>query len=136
MKRELNPKTLSRALIHLAKVDKELHYLIKLKENLTLYKRPLGFEGLINLIVEQQLSVASAKAIFNRVKSNISPLTAEKLLMTRFPGIKVKVIPTKKTPINVPGYLSPAFQSSRQTAPPTKIPNSKGRCVTRIPSSE
>ena len=32
------------------------------------FKKIEGFEGLISLIVEQQLSVASAKAIFNRVK--------------------------------------------------------------------
>ena len=73
MKRELNPKTLTKGLIHLAKVDKELHCLIKLNKDLTLYERPSGFEGLVNLIVEQQLSIASAKAIFNRVKSNLSP---------------------------------------------------------------
>ena len=33
MKRELNPKTLSKGLIHLAKVDKELHCLIKLNKD-------------------------------------------------------------------------------------------------------
>tara|TARA_B100000029_G_scaffold480632_1_gene528834 strand:- start:3578 stop:4189 length:612 start_codon:yes stop_codon:yes gene_type:complete len=98
MKRELNPKTLSKGLIHLAKIDKELHFLIKLNKDLTLYERPSGFEGLVNLIVEQQLSIASAKAIFNRVKSNISPLTAEKLLMTN--TVKLKEAGLSKQKIN------------------------------------
>ena len=98
MKRELNPKTLTKGLIHLAKVDKELHCLIKLNKDLTLYERPSGFEGLVNLIVEQQLSIASAKAIFNRVKNNISPLTAEKLLMTN--TVKLKEAGLSKQKIN------------------------------------
>ena len=78
--------------------DRELHCLIKLNKDLTLYERPSGFEGLVNLIVEQQLSIASAKAIFNRVKSNISPLTAEKLLKTN--TVKLKEAGLSKQKIN------------------------------------
>ena len=51
-------------------------------EKLKLFNRPSGFIGLINLIVEQQLSVTSAKAIFKRLKESIKPFSAKQMLKT------------------------------------------------------
>ena len=45
-------------------------------DSINLFQRQKGFIGLINLIIEQQLSVASAKAIFGRVQQNITPFNA------------------------------------------------------------
>ena len=45
-----------------------------------LRRRSGGFEGLVRIVNGQQLSVASASAIFARVEAAIKPLTAEKLL--------------------------------------------------------
>ena len=39
-----------------------------------------GFEGLVRLICEQQLSVASAKAIFDRLAKIVSPFEAKNFL--------------------------------------------------------
>lgn len=44
------------------------------------FSKKEGFEGLIGLIVEQQLSVASAKAIFGRIKKLVSPFNANNFL--------------------------------------------------------
>ena len=72
MKKELNSSSLKEGLQFLCDEDPGLKELLKKRNGqITLFKRPSGFEGLINLIVEQQLSVASAKAIFGRLKQSI-----------------------------------------------------------------
>ncbi len=45
-----------------------------------LRRRPAGFEGLSRIIVGQQLSVASAAAIWGRVETTVAPFSAEALL--------------------------------------------------------
>ena len=40
-----------------------------------LWEREQGFVTLIRIILEQQVSLASADAMFQRLKSNINPLT-------------------------------------------------------------
>lgn len=45
-----------------------------------LRRREGGFEGLAAIIVSQQLSVASARAVWARVESVLSPLTPERVL--------------------------------------------------------
>ncbi len=52
-------------LSYLLKSDKDLEELIKSIPKIVPFKREKGFEGLVRLICEQQLSVASAKAIFD-----------------------------------------------------------------------
>ncbi|POR46015.1 DNA-3-methyladenine glycosylase II [Bosea psychrotolerans] len=45
-----------------------------------LRRRPGGFAGLAAIIVSQQLSVASARAVWARVESVLAPLTPERVL--------------------------------------------------------
>ncbi len=45
-----------------------------------LRRRPAGFEGLSRVIVGQQLSVASANAIWGRLEARVQPFTAASLL--------------------------------------------------------
>ena len=81
--RKLNAKSLKEAIEFLCKTDSDLNKIIrKRKKNINLFKRPSGFTGLINLIVEQQLSVISAKAIFERLEKSIVPFSAKKFLKT------------------------------------------------------
>jgi DNA-3-methyladenine glycosylase II len=39
-----------------------------------------GFAGMVSIIVSQQVSVASASAIFKRIEANLSPLSARRML--------------------------------------------------------
>jgi len=48
-----------------------------------LRRQPAGFEGLARVIVAQQLSAASAAAIWARVATVLAPLSAERLLAAR-----------------------------------------------------
>ncbi len=45
-----------------------------------LRRRPGGFDGLVRIIVAQQLSTASAAAIWGRLETSVAPLTAKALL--------------------------------------------------------
>jgi DNA-3-methyladenine glycosylase II len=47
-----------------------------------LRRRDPGFAGLVWIIVSQQVSTASANAIFKRVEANLAPLTAARILAT------------------------------------------------------
>ena len=67
-------------LSYLLKSDKDLEELIKSIPKIVPFKREKGFEGLVRLICEQQLSVASAKAIFDRLAKIVSPFEAKKFL--------------------------------------------------------
>ena len=67
-------------LSYLLKSDEDLKDLIKSIPKIVPFKREKGFEGLVRLICEQQLSVASAKAIFDRLAKVVSPFEAKKFL--------------------------------------------------------
>ena len=60
-------------LSYLLKSDKDLEELISSIPKIVPFKREKGFEGLVRLICEQQLSVASAKAIFDSCLLYTSP---------------------------------------------------------------
>ena len=65
----LNERNLKKAFSYL--IEKEPLFKAVLEEKnyeIKLFNKRKGFEGLVSLIVDQQLSVASAKAIFNRMK--------------------------------------------------------------------
>ena len=64
-------------IIYLSKKDKDLKDLFLRYPEFPSFKRPKGFEGLVRLITEQQLSVASAKAIFLRIKK-LTPVFSPK----------------------------------------------------------
>jgi len=66
---KLNNRTLALGINHLKKVDSDFKTILRDRDDqMNTFKKTGGLEGLISLIVEQQLSVASAKAIFSRVK--------------------------------------------------------------------
>jgi len=85
MDQELNTNSLAEGIQYLCNKDSSLKKIVNKRQGqINLFKRPSGFKGLINLIVEQQLSVASAKAIFGRVKKSVKPFSASQLLLTEF----------------------------------------------------
>jgi len=78
---KLNSRTLALGIKHLKKVDSDFMKILRARDDqINTFKKIEGFEGLISLIVEQQLSVASAKAIFNRVKLLCSDFEATSFL--------------------------------------------------------
>lgn len=45
-----------------------------------MWGRPQGFTTLLRIVLEQQVSLVSARAMFSRIKSNIEPFTAERFI--------------------------------------------------------
>ena len=77
----LNKVTLYEGFEYLSEKEPEFKKILKEKNyKIAPFSKKDGFEGLISLIVEQQLSVASAKAIFGRVKKLVNPFNAKKFL--------------------------------------------------------
>ncbi len=64
----------------LAAVDKEMKQIISAHGYPPMWTRPASFATLIHIILEQQVSLASALAAFNRLKEKIGAITPEKLL--------------------------------------------------------
>ena len=65
----------------LAKTDPVLKMALGFIEKPHIRKRQSGFPGLVRIIVEQQVSVPSAQAIWARVKDGVNPMTAKTVLV-------------------------------------------------------
>ena len=70
---------LQEGLAHLKSVDPGMGEIILRCGGLPLRRREPGLEGLLSIIVSQQLSVASANAIFARTKAQFAPFEPETL---------------------------------------------------------
>ena len=67
----LETHPLKKEIFFLIEKDKDLENLFLDNSDFKKFKRPKGYEGLVRLITEQQLSVASARAIFLRIRKNL-----------------------------------------------------------------
>lgn len=68
------------ALKELGQIDKRLHPVIDLAGDVPIRRRAPGFEGLAEIVVSQQLSKASANAIWTRLLETVRPLDASRVL--------------------------------------------------------
>jgi DNA-3-methyladenine glycosylase II len=76
----LNEKTLLRAVGSLARLDSDLATIAADFGPPPLWARHQGFQTLIHIILEQQVSLSSAKAAFNKLLSAATPLTPDRFL--------------------------------------------------------
>ena len=67
---------LDAAAVALAKRDPHLAAIHRIHGPPPMWARPPGFPTLLRIILEQQVSLVSARAMFERLKSNIDPFTA------------------------------------------------------------
>ncbi|MHB2169387.1 DNA-3-methyladenine glycosylase family protein [Alsobacter sp. R-9] len=73
-------EALDRALAEVVRIDPHLDRLMAIGGRPPLRKRDPGFEGLAAIVVAQQLSTASASAIWRRVKLRFDTVTAAAIL--------------------------------------------------------
>ena len=64
----------------LARKDKDLKLVIKQYGYPPLWRRPEGFATLVHIILEQQVSLASARAAYDQLKARIGTITPKKVL--------------------------------------------------------
>jgi DNA-3-methyladenine glycosylase II len=73
----LTSQRLAAAVEALAARDRHLASIYKLHGVPPMWGRPPGFPTLLRIVLEQQVSLISARAMFARLKSNIEPFSAE-----------------------------------------------------------
>jgi len=71
----LTPKTLALAARELAARDKMLAGILATHGDPPLWRRATGFPTLVHIILEQQVSLKSAKSMLNRLEAAIQPFT-------------------------------------------------------------
>jgi DNA-3-methyladenine glycosylase II len=76
----LTPASFNYALTVLANLDSDLARVLETLGPPPMWKREAGFPTLVQIILEQQVSLAAAKAVFNRLSEIVRPLTPENFL--------------------------------------------------------
>ena len=75
-------------IFYLVRKDKDLIDLFINFSNFGEYKRDKGFKGILQLIIEQQLSVASANAIYKKLKGKMPNISPESFLKLKKSDLK------------------------------------------------
>ena len=78
---------LDAALVALIKADERFNHALTLAGRPPLRKRADGFAGLAAIVVSQQLSTASARAIWGRLETALDPLDHNAVLRARTPKL-------------------------------------------------
>lgn len=84
----LNPKSLAIAAKSVASIDKDFARILEKHGPPPLWEREPGFVTLIRIILEQQVSLASADAMFKRLKRNINPLSPTTVIKAGEPFLR------------------------------------------------
>ncbi|MEH1837617.1 MAG: DNA-3-methyladenine glycosylase 2 family protein [Nostoc sp.] len=77
----LTEESLTRGLMVLAKLDRDLARILETLGPPPMWQREAGFATLLCIILEQQVSVAAARAVFNRLCAVVVTLTPENFLV-------------------------------------------------------
>jgi DNA-3-methyladenine glycosylase II len=86
----LTEENFKQAIKELAIIDRDLALVIEKLGHPPNWTREAGFPGLVQIILEQQVSLAAAKAVFERLRQIVVPLTPENFLL--FDDIQLKAI--------------------------------------------
>jgi len=76
----LNEKQLQKAVNVLSEVDVDLNNIVQKHGSPPLWYREEGYHSLVRIILEQQVSLKSAKATYDKLITKINPLTPQKFL--------------------------------------------------------
>jgi DNA-3-methyladenine glycosylase II len=93
----LNRKTFLQGISHLTEVDRDLARIVSKFGHPPMWAREPGFPTLVLIILEQQVSLASARAAFTRLIEAASPLTPQRFLSLTDPKLKAIGFSRQKT---------------------------------------
>ena len=80
MRRIDTPEDILSGLQALVTLEPRLAHVVSIAGDVPLRRHPAGFESLAGIIVSQQISKASADAIFARLKAAVEPFTPQRLI--------------------------------------------------------
>lgn len=92
----LAPESLARAARFLADADEDLAAILRKHGPPPLWARRPGFSTLLRIILEQQVSLASARSSYERVRARVSPLTPEGLAALGERGLRALGVTRQK----------------------------------------
>ncbi len=103
----LNQKRLARAASEVALIDEDMACILEVHGTPPLWAREPGFITLLRIILEQQVSLVSADAMYTRLTSNFDPLTPQTVLAAGEPFLRSFGITRQKSSyfINVAGAI-------------------------------
>ncbi len=93
----LTKTTLAKAARHLAKRDPDLASILEKLGPPPLWARQPGFPTLVKIILEQQVSLASAAAIFARLEKNVVPFQPKRMIELGEAHLKSQGLTRQKT---------------------------------------
>src|SRR4029079_14348074 len=93
----LTEASLARAAKTLARRDKELAVILKTFGPPPMWARPPGFATLVKIILEQQVSLASAASLFTRLEKNTRPFDPARVLELGEAHLKAQWLTRQKT---------------------------------------
>ena len=93
----LTETTLVKAAKQLAKRDKYLASILKNLGPPPLWARPPGFSTLVKIILEQQVSLASAASLFGRLEKSVVPFQPARILELGETHLKLQGLTRQKT---------------------------------------
>jgi DNA-3-methyladenine glycosylase II len=94
---QLSKISLAAAAQHLAKRDKELAAILKTYGPPPLWAREPGFTTLVQIILEQQVSLTSAASTYRRLSENIQPFGPDRVIELGEPHLKSLGLTRQKT---------------------------------------
>ncbi len=97
MAQALTNRTLRAAAEFLASKDRHLAYVLEQHGPPPMWSREPGFSTLIHIILEQQVSLASAASMFARLNQSIIPLSPERFIDLGEPHLKSLGLTRQKT---------------------------------------
>lgn len=93
----LTKQSLAQATEYLAKRDKHLALVLRDHGRPPMWARKPGFSTLVRIILEQQVSLASAASMFQRLSRNTSPFTAQRFIELGEPHLRSLGLTRQKT---------------------------------------
>jgi len=103
----LNSQSLAEAAVLLANRDRNFARILKTHGNPPLWRRPATFTTLVKIILEQQVSLKSADAMYRKLRAAINPFTPASLLDLGSDHLKSLGVTRQKTAYLL--YLSSAI---------------------------
>ncbi len=107
----LTHRSLRRAASHLAARDRDLRCVLVAHGPPPMWARKPGFRTLIQIILEQQVSLASARAMFRRLSRDIVPFTPKRFVDTGVAGLRSLGVTRQKAAYCV--HVAQAVQDGR-----------------------
>lgn len=84
------------ALSYLRKRDKEMESIWQLYGPAPNWSRPQGYETLVKIILEQQVSLSSAEATYQKLKANVGKITPKHLVKETIQSLRISTVSRQK----------------------------------------